>query len=147
MGSLSGYQIPRTDVKVSGGQAITVRGLSVNDLVEILRDHSSVLDRLYQTHIVNSNDVPPAAHLARTLMTEAPTVVSKIIALANDEPECWEIVGQMPGLDQINCLVEVGLLTFHSEAEVKKLMETLIQGSGVLSSLLGVVGNRSLPEA
>lgn len=147
MGSLSDLRLPTAEVNVSDGQTITVRGLSVADISEIIREHAMVLNGLYQTHIVEKAEMPAADVLARALMTEAPEVVARIIAHANDEPESWEIVSKLPGITQINALVEVAVLTFHSEAEVKKLLETLIQGSTVLSSLLGIVGDRSLPKA
>ena len=146
MGSLSDLRLPTSEVFFSEDQSITVRGLSVADLSEIIRDHATVLNSIYQENIVNAGEMPAADVLARALMTEAPEVVARIIAHANDEPESWEIVKNLPTITQINGLVEVAILTFHSEAEVKKLMETLIQGSTVLSSLLGIVGDRSLPE-
>lgn len=147
MGSLSDLRLPTSEVFFSEDQSITVRGLSVADLSEIIRDHATVLNSIYQENIVDAGEMPAADVLARALMTEAPEVVARIVAHANDEPDSWEIVKNLPTITQINALVEVAILTFHSEAEVKKLMETLIQGSTVLSSLLGIVGDRSLPEA
>ena len=146
MGSLSDLRLPTSEVFFSDDQSITVRGLSVADLSEIIRDHATVLNSIYQENIVDAGEMPAADVLARALMTEAPEVVARIIAHANDEPDSWEIVKNLPTITQINGLVEVAILTFHSEAEVKKLMETLIQGSTVLSSLLGIVGDQSLPE-
>ena len=147
MGSLADLKLPSTDVPVSDGQTLTVRGLSFTDISEIFRDHAMVLEGLYQKHIVDNDEMPPADQLARALMSEAPGVVAQIIAHANDEPESSEIVERLPALVQANALAEVAVLTFRSEAEVKELLEKLIQGSGVLSNLLGIVGDqKTLPE-
>lgn len=147
MGSLADLKLPTTEVPVSDGQTLTVRGLSLTDISEIFREHAIVLEGLYQKHIVAKDEMPPADQLAKALMTEAPLVVAQLIASANDEPESDEIVGKLPIMVQANALTEVAALTFRSEAEVKELLEKLIQGSGVLSSLLGIAGDQTtLPE-
>jgi len=113
----------------------------------IFQDHAAVLDKLYREHIIERREMPPADQLAKALMTEAPDVVAHIIARANDEPESFEKVAKLPGITQINALIAVAQLTFHSEDEVKKLLETVIQGAGVLSNLLGIAKGPSLPKA
>lgn len=146
MGSIADLIIPTEEVLVSEDITITLRGLSFLDLSVIIQDHAKILDKLYHDHIVKRQEMPPTDQLAKALMTEAPDVVAHIIAHANDEPESWEKVQKIAGIVQINCLVSVARLTFHSEAEVKKLMETVIQGAEVLSNLLGVVRNPSLQK-
>lgn len=147
MGSIADLVIHTEEVPVSEGVTITIRGLSFLDLSIVLQDHATVLDKLYREHVVERQEMPPTDQLAKALMTEAPDVVAHIIARANDEPESWEKVQKIPGIVQINCLVSLARLTFHSEAEVEKLMETVISGAGVLSNLLGVVKGPSLQEA
>ena len=146
MGSISALRLPRSEVQLDDEQTLTVRGLSVFDLSEIIREHAGVLDGLYKSHIIAGEEMPSTATMAQALMMEAPDVVARIIARANDEPESWEIVSTLPGIVQIDALVEIAALTFRSEAEVKKLLETLIQGSTILSRLFKTVGDRSLPK-
>lgn len=138
MGSLADIAIPTEEVEVAKGVTITVRGLSFLDVSTIFRDHAAVLDKLYREHVIERHEMPPADQLAKALMTEAPDVVAHIIARANDEPELFEKVSKLPGITQVNALLAVARLTFHSEDEVKKLLETVIQGAGVLSNLLGI---------
>ena len=147
MGSLNDIAIPTAEVIVSPGVTITVRGLAFYDVSTILKDHAGVLDKLYREHIVERHEVPPADQLARALMTEAPDVAAQIIASANDAPEAVDKVRKLPGITQVNALLEIARLTFHSEDEVKKLLETVIEGAGVLSNLLGIVRVPSLPQA
>lgn len=146
MGSLSDIIIPTEEVEVAKGVTITLRGLSFLDLSLLIQDHAVVLDKLYREHVVERHEMPPTDQLARALMTEAPDLVAQVIAHANDEPESYEKVQKLPGIVQINALIAVAALTFHSEDEVKKLLETVIQGAGVLSNLLGVAKGPSLPQ-
>lgn len=129
MGKLSTFTPVTEEVEVSGGQTITLRGLSVNDLAGILHENANTLDALYKEHIVSeSEDVPDMDVLIRALMTEAPQAVGSIIAHANDEPEMADVVTQMSGMDQIKMLLAVGRLTFHSEEELGNVVTALIQG-------------------
>lgn len=147
MGSLSELTIPTTEVAV-GDKTLTIRGLSFTDMTEIFRDHAATLESLFQKHIVEKDEMPPADQLARALMSEAPAVVAQMIANANDEPDEADVVSKLPAVVQAKALAEMAALTFQSEAEVKELLEKLIQGTGVLSSLLGIVGDQTtLPEA
>lgn len=146
MGSLSDIVIPTEEVDAGQGQTITVRGLSFLDVSTIFQDHAAVLDKLYREHVVERQEMPPADQLAKALMTESPEVVHHIIAHANDEPESTDQVAKLSGVVQMNCLFAVAALTFRSEDEVKKLMEAVISGAGVLSNLLGTVRVQSLQE-
>lgn len=147
MGSLADIAIPTEEVEVAKGVTLTVRGLSFLDVSTIFKDHAAVLDKLYREHVIERREMPPADQLAKALMTEAPDVVAHIIARANDEPDEYAKVSKLPGITQVNALLAIAALTFHSEEEVKKLLETVIEGAGVLSNLLGIVRVPSLPEA
>lgn len=147
MGSLSDIVIPTEEVEVAKGVTLTLRGLSFLDMATIFQDHAATLDKLYREHVVERQEMPPTDQLAKALMTEAPEAVAHIIAHANDEPDEAGKVAKLPGIVQVNALLAVAALTFHSEDEVKKLLETVIQGAGVLSNLLGIVKGPSLPQA
>jgi len=144
MGKLSSYKPATSDIEMSNKQTITVRGLSVTDIGEIMGTHATLLNKLYQDHIVLADEAtPPAVDvLIRALMTEAPEAMASIIAHAADEPEETETVLKMPGLDQIKILMAVAQLTFHSEDELKKVVEGLI---GAMQAITGTMNTLSGP--
>tara|TARA_R110000796_G_scaffold41118_6_gene101512 strand:- start:5312 stop:5755 length:444 start_codon:yes stop_codon:yes gene_type:complete len=147
MGKLSTFTPVTEEVEVSGGQTITVRGLSVTDLGRIIHTHADTLDSLYQEHIVGSgDDTPEVDTLVKALMTEAPTAVAAMIAAANDEPEAIGVVMAMPGMDQIKLLIAVAQLTFHSEQELKKVAESLIRGMTAVTNVV-TPADQALPKA
>lgn len=142
MGSLSELQLPTDEVKVPGSETtISVRGLSLTDCSQLLKRHGEQLEIVYQSNIVGQDDIPPAADIAKSLMQSAPDAVAEIIALANDSPEEAKTVRKLPAPVQVEALSKIAVLTFHSEAEVKKLIETVIQGSGILTSLVNSLGS------
>ncbi len=151
MGKLSSYKPQTTDVEVGGDQTITVRGLSITDIAGIMQEHATTLDSLYQQHIVSPQEsAPPEINvLMRALMTEAPDAAASIIAYAAGEPEQAQTVSEMPGLDQIKLLMAISALTFHSEDELKKVMEGLIVAmqaiTGAMNQLSGPT-EEALPE-
>ena len=146
MSSLSDIRLPTAEIPVGGDQSLTVRGLSFSDLSDIWRDNADVLDKLYREHIVEREEMPPADELAKAVLAEAPRIVALIVAHANDEPEQSDVVSKLPGVTQIGALVEVARLTFHSEAEIKKLMETVTQGATTLNRLFGGIRDAALPS-
>lgn len=138
MGSLTDLPIPSAEVKVPGQKdlTVTVRGLSLADMTELFRRHGEALEHIFQTEIVGTDDTPAPATVAKALMVTAPLAVAEIIAMANDNPDAVETVRRLPMTFQIEALAQIAALTFESEAEVKKLAETVLQGSGVLTKLV-----------
>ena len=145
MGSLADLRLPTEEVEIPGQDVtITVRGLSLTDASEILRRHGEALTHIYQTKVADSEDLPTPSVVAQALMLTAPQAVAEIIALANDNPQAVETVRRLPVPVQIDALSKIAALTFHSEAEVKKLAGTILLGSGVLTS---VIKTLTEPEA
>ena len=145
MGSLSELQLPSEEVQVPGTEStISVRGLSLSDCAELLKRHGESLEAVYQKNIASQGDIPPAVDIAKSLMQSAPEAVAELIALANDEPKMSETVRKLPIPVQVEALTRIAILTFHSEAEVKKLIETVIQGSGILTGLMNSLGSPTI---
>lgn len=141
MGSLSELQLPSIELPIPGAEStLTLRGLSITDAASLLKRHGETLEVVYQQNIVGQEDIPPAAQIAKALMQSAPLAVAEIIALANGSPDMVDAAQTLPAPVQVEALASIAVLTFHSEAEVKKLVETVILGSGVLTSLLGSLG-------
>lgn len=144
MGKLSTFKPITSEVEVGDGQTITVRGLSITDIGEILHKHADTLDALYQKHIVGRDfsDAPEIDTLIRALMAEAPQAVAAIIAHANDEPEMADVVLTMPGMDQIKLLLEIARLTFKSEEEVGNVIATLIHAMRVVTKTVNKISGQ-----
>jgi hypothetical protein len=142
MGSLTDFVVPTSEVAVPGSDtSITVRGLSVEDVAGLIRVHGEELNRVYEINIQGQDDLPPAMEIAKALMVTAPLAVAEIIALANDSPKSFSIVRKLPAPVQIEALTQIAVLTFHSEAEVKKLVETVISGSSLMTRMLTTLGS------
>lgn len=142
MGSLTDYTIPTDEVPVPGSDfTITVRGLSVEDCSGLIRVHGDQLSEVYDTEIAGDGDMPPITDIAKALFTTAPDAVAEIIALANDNPKSASMVRKMPVPVQIDALSRIAVLTFHSEAQVKKLLETVIAGSNLMTRMVMTLGS------
>lgn len=147
MGSLTDLPIPSAEVRVPGRDdlTVTVRGLSLADMTELFRRHGTALEHIYQSEVMGGDGIPAPATVAKALMLTAPLAVAEIIALANDNPKAVGVVSKMSATFQIEALAQIAMLTFESEAEVKKLAETVLQGSGVLTKLVRAMTAEAAP--
>lgn len=134
MGLLSELTIPTEEVRVSATQTVTVRGLSLEDLVALFRTHGQAFESVWADNSGEPGDGMGA--MARALLTSAPEAAAEVIALAAGEPESVETAAGLPGPVQVKALCAVATLTFESEEEVGNLMEIVIQGSEVASRLV-----------
>lgn len=141
MGSLSDLRLPTAEVEVPGaGLSLTLRGLSTLDVSALMKRHGEALNDVYETNIAGAEDLPAVMQVARSLMETAPLAVAEIIALANEAPDHVETVSKLPLPVQLECLKQIALLTFHSEAEVGKLLETVILSSETMTRIIKSVG-------
>lgn len=140
MAKLSSLRIPTQDVPLAAldGEGITVRGLTFVDLTAIYRQHGAELSVIFSKFVDQgrklTDDVVKQA--IRELVSAAPEAVATAIALASDEPGETENAIRLPMLDQVNLLLAIFALTFRSEAEVKKLVETVVHALGQMNGLL-----------
>ena len=142
MGSLTDFVVPTSEVEIPGSdQTITVRGLSVEDAAGLIQVHGEQLNAVYELNIAGRSDLPPAMEIAKALMKTAPLAVAEIIALANDNPKSFSVVRKLPVPVQIEALTQIAVLTFYSESEVKKLVETVIAGSSLMTRMLTTLGS------
>ena len=144
MASLHEILTPTVEVPI-GEQTLTVRGINLFDIGEIFREHAAELENLYQDHIVAGDELPPTQQLAQVLLKSAPEVVAKLIARACDAPTEVEKARTLPAMAQVQVLIAIAELTFHSEEEVKKTVETLVTGTTLLSELLKVTSPENPP--
>lgn len=135
---LRDIKIPRTTVKYAGTD-LQLRGISFSDVMEVANTYgpqaAMVFGKLQSGQSLESADVRA---IIGSLAKEVPEMVAALIALATDEytEDTVAIAMKIPFNVQIECLEAIFHRTFESEADVKKLVESLtrmaIGTSGVL---------------
>ncbi len=161
MAHLSALVVRTTEVAVPGGDAsITLRGLSANDIAVLMNEHLPEILLAVGTvreKAASGMSADEMKLVIETLLSVAPDLVAHIIARASfrdPDPAGARIVArEAPAIFQINALIAVFELTMHSEAEVKKLIETVtnlllgatdfVRGAQQMSSPTG--GGQSAP--
>ena len=138
MDSLSDLQLPTETVEVPGtGVKLVLRGLSVSDAAELIRKHGETLNHVYvSSGISGDGEVPPMQDMARALMQTAPLAVAEIIALSNGQPHMVAAAARLPFPVQVEALTKIAALTFYSEADLGKFLETVIMGSRTVTGLI-----------
>lgn len=118
----------RTEVRHNGEVACTVRGITPNDLAQVMVENASDLESVMQfferdsmlSRIDPTDDDALATALRDNtskmfgkLVALVPNLLAKIIAIASDEAGKWEIVRDKFVLPlQLNALTEIARLTF-----------------------------------
>lgn len=136
-------KVPTEDVAVPGG-ILTVRGLSLNDLTELLSGFRAELETIF-AHFEKMGDVTMEgmAEIADTLLLKSPTLVAHAILLAADEPITQDSVQQALRLSigvQTDAIEKIGRLTFEGSGGVKKFLGTLIKISKGVTRTVGELG-------
>lgn len=125
--ALADYQPERVDIQFKGGP-LSVRGLSLDDVSVLVKHHLTDLDQLLELYSKNVDPqlaVMATAQYAVTLVREAPALVANFIALAADEPEQADKARRLPIPVQVECIKEIGRLTFEEAGGAKKFFESL----------------------
>lgn len=112
---LSDY-IPETfDVIYKGKTLVTVRGLNLEDLGVLARNHIPELREMYRRFdpaSTGSNFLSSDIDaMIFSLIAEAPGTAAKMIAIASDEPGSVEQAKRLPAPLQLKILIEVARLT------------------------------------
>jgi len=141
---LRDIQIPTESISV-GDTTIEVRGVGVADLALLLRDYGPSVAAAF-THIQNSAEKSPDAdvnQLAMGAFREFPDLAAGLIAVAADDysPETVTTARKLTLPVQVQLLEAIFMLSFRSEGDVEKLVETLTRVANSLS------GSRILNKA
>ena len=134
--ALSDYSPPHATVTLPGGKSFDVRGLSLDDLTQLLtlhRDDFMAAIALFDT----KSDQP--AEFALELVKVVPDLVASAVALAADEPGARAVVRKLPGPLLLDTIMQVGQLTFTDEGALPKFLANL-------TALLGGVGKLGLQK-
>lgn len=150
MGSLKSIKIKREAVDLGDGQSFDVRAVSTNDLMILVAEHGSTLGLLFGK--LSSGAREPGSLTTDTvkqlifdLAREFPGIAAEVIALASDayDPEGIKLAGDLPLPSQVDAIEKVFRLTFSSEGDVKKFVESLTR---MLVGVSGALTNAELPS-
>lgn len=121
MASLLDFNFVTEDVLV-GGQSLTVRGISFDDVSLLISRHREALETAISSVAQAGGDT--GAILA-PLIQQLPELAAQVIACATDAPELAEKARKLPVTAQLDVLLAVGRLTFEEAGGVKKFAEQL----------------------
>lgn len=115
-------------VEFPGGD-VTVRGLSLQDVVTLTHKHAIVLGSFFNvlTNKGVATDLGDMTSLAVALIEVAPQAAAEAMALAADEPDKIEVFERLPFGLQLEILEAVGAQTFTSDEHVGKVVETVVK--------------------
>lgn len=120
---LAGFQPETRAIQLKGDDFFHVKGLSLNDIAVLLREHFPDLDALFEMfqdfENVTRDQLNP---LVLSLVSQAPGFVANVIALAAGEGDSSD-AEKLPGPVQVKALLAIGELTFHEVGGVGKAME------------------------
>jgi L-fucose mutarotase/ribose pyranase (RbsD/FucU family) len=127
MGKLRTLTIPRTEIDTGFG-VFSVRGISVDDITLAAIEHGPQIALLFAR--LQSEDAEMAQDIRSIILTlgrEFPDLIAAIISLAADDysPESVRIARELPFPKQAEAVEAIFRNTFTSEADVKKLVESL----------------------
>lgn len=140
-----GDYLPTRPLIVGGQQIATLRGLSLADAGVLMDGYAEPLALVWSKHFADpAADQVDRMAIAKTLLQVAPGAVAAMIALAADQPEDVEKAAKLPFPVQLQAMLDIGELTFGSEAEVKNFVATVIRAfqatTGALQGLTVELG-------
>lgn len=106
----------------------TVRGLSLTDVVSLMRNHMQEV----QDTFAPGGDTDFVQLIARS-----PDFVSEMIALGTDEPESVESIRHLPMGLQLKILVAIWNATAISEEDLGNILAAILKGAGKLADVMG----------
>lgn len=133
--SLQDFVINREDVAFRGG-TISVRGLALNDITSLMRNHIdevSTLFRLYDKEETRETAMAQSAQFAITIIQQTPELVARLIVMASDSaPEDIAKAERLSLSTQVELLRNIIELTFEEAGGAKKFIDGLIKMVAVL---------------
>ena len=132
--SISNLKFPTSEVKTPAGN-IPVRGLSVSNLVDLIRQFDSAIMGIANTSGITKMT---AAEVGREILMKTPDLAAALVAAAAGEPDNIEGAKALPLGVQVAILEKSAELTFATEGGVANFILT---GQKLLGSmkLLGLI--------
>lgn len=115
-------------IEFPGGD-VTVRGLSLEDVVKLTHKHAVVLGSFFSMLTTKGveTDLGDMTSLAVALIEVAPQAAAEAMALAADSPEHVAVFSRLPFGVQLEILEAIGEQTFSSDEHVGKVMGTVVK--------------------
>jgi len=124
---LKHIKLPSAEVEFSGSN-IAVRGLSLDDVAYLVRQHQKSLETLYnEFQAVGDLSASGAMAFVGPLVERTPQLAADIIACGAGDHEDAGIARTLPFPVQVELLEHIIRLTFSSEGGPKKLLETVVR--------------------
>jgi len=126
--SLQDFKIHTEEVTFRGG-SFALRGLALNDVAALIREHLDELNKLfhlYDNEETRETALAESARFAITIVREAPHLAALMIALAADEPEAVNVAERLPLPNQVECIRKIIELTFEEAGGAKKFLDSLV---------------------
>lgn len=116
--ALSDFTPDTADVMYKGKTLVTVRGLNLEDISILMRNHIGDLQTIYAMVAPSGKLLPSSIDVDNvlfSLLTNAPNTAVKMIQLAANEPDADAArkVERMPAPLQLKILIEIVKLTFE----------------------------------
>jgi hypothetical protein len=132
MGKLSDVVIATKEIEVAPGSSFSVRGINLFDIQRLLVDHAPAMKDLFEQAVqMRQSGTPFTPETIKGLLVGAlkqfPDMIVAAIAYAADEPEAVDQVKRLPVVAQLEALQSMIVLSIESDAQLKKLMEIVIQ--------------------
>lgn len=126
--SIKDFQVPTESVSLPGGASFSVRGLSLDDLTQLIQKHRPALESVFNKFEEQGDvSIEMTASLIEGMVSSFPGLVAMAIALAADEPDTVEKVMKFPTSVQIDAAEKLGRLTFASEGGLKNVLATVVK--------------------
>jgi hypothetical protein len=106
--------IPKTEVVVQGDDTLTVYGLTLESITDLLATHAKDISAIF------NGEADPIS-----MVSEAPLLAAKVIALACREPDSVEAARNIPVGTQIKILEAAWDLTLPDPDSLGKLLSRL----------------------
>lgn len=126
--ALMDFVVPKKTVPF-GAATVDVRGVALDDISFLLRDHLVEVNRLmalYEDEEKRKTAMAQAATFAVKLISEAPDLVHNLIARCADEeptPELLERISTFPVGLQVELAQSIWTLTVEEAGGAKKLLD------------------------
>lgn len=138
--SLKDLNFPEVKVETPGGK-VAVRGLSLDDIIRIVRDNREAASNLFDQFKLGAIRLDDTTTIGAAITDQAPDLAAQVIALGagDGDEESIDIAKRLPFPVQLELLEKIGEQTFVVEGGMEKIAETIvkvIQGmSGLVKSL------------
>lgn len=140
--------IHREVIEVDETQTFKVRGITLFDLMQAVGDFGPQMALAFGKVTARDDSNPLTSadvkSRIRDLAKEFPDVLAAAIAMASDDysVEAMKIVKELPMGVQLDAIERIARLSFRSEAEIKKLVESLVRA---MAGATGALTNAKFP--